>query len=195
MALSPGECRTIDFGDGIDDARHVLHTLWQNGALLKTQFVYPEPFWRREGLSGLSLSVEDMPSMTFDNSPPSGAVGVLGTLLTYGSSPFTPEVNRALVDRPEVRQQRLLEGVAARYGEAARTPERVLETSWPGLPFMAGAVTPTAPGVLTAVGSALRRPIGPIHWAGTETGCRWTGWMEGAIEAGQRAADEVLAAL
>jgi monoamine oxidase len=195
VAMSPGECRRIDFRDSIDDARHVLHTLWQNGVCLKSQFVYPEPFWRKEGLSGLSLSVDEMPCATFDNSPPSGAVGVIMTLLTYGSSPFTPQVNQALVEPPEVRQRKLLEGIAARYGEAARAPERVVETSWPGVPYMAGAVTPPAPGVLTAVGTALRRPIGPIHWAGTETGRRWTGWIEGAIEAGQRAADEVLAAL
>jgi monoamine oxidase len=195
IALSPGDCRMIDFGDSIDDTRHVLHTLWQNGAYLKTQFIYPDAFWRKKELSGISLSVEEMPCFTYDNSPPSGVVGVIGTLLTYGSSPFKPEVNHVLVEPPHVRQHKLLEGIAARFGEAALAPKRVVETSWPGLPFMAGAVNPTAPGVLTAVGTALRRPIGPIHWAGTETGRRWTGWMEGAIEAGQRAADEVIAAL
>lgn len=32
-----------------------------------------------------------------------------------------------------------------------------------------------------------------IHWAGTETATQWCGYMSGAVQAGQRAALEVLA--
>jgi len=41
----------------------------------------------------------------------------------------------------------------------------------------------------------MREPVGPIHWAGTETATSWTGYMEGAVQAGERAAREVLEAL
>ena len=51
------------------------------------------------------------------------------------------------------------------------------------------------PGVLLDYGAALRRPVGPIHWAGTETATVWTGYMDGAIQSGYRAAAEVLEAL
>lgn len=34
-----------------------------------------------------------------------------------------------------------------------------------------------------------------IHWAGTETATQWCGYMSGAVQAGQRAALEVLAEL
>ena len=44
-------------------------------------------------------------------------------------------------------------------------------------------------------GAALSRPIGPIKWAATETATAWSGCMEGAVEAGTRAAHEVLEAL
>jgi monoamine oxidase len=37
--------------------------------------------------------------------------------------------------------------------------------------------------------------LGPIHWAGTETATVWSGYMDGAVSSGQRAAAEVLAAL
>ena len=53
----------------------------------------------------------------------------------------------------------------------------------------------TPPGVLTAYGPAIRAPIGPIHWAGTETATVWNGYMDGAIQSGERAATEALAAL
>ncbi|MGB8791101.1 MAG: FAD-dependent oxidoreductase, partial [Mycobacterium sp.] len=41
----------------------------------------------------------------------------------------------------------------------------------------------------------LRRPVGPIHWAGTETADEWTGFLDGAVRSGQRAAAEVAARL
>jgi monoamine oxidase len=31
-----------------------------------------------------------------------------------------------------------------------------------------------------------------VHWAGTETSTYWTGYMDGAVRAGERAAVEVL---
>ena len=34
-----------------------------------------------------------------------------------------------------------------------------------------------------------------MHWAGTETATVWNGYMDGAIQSGERAAREVLAAL
>jgi monoamine oxidase len=34
-----------------------------------------------------------------------------------------------------------------------------------------------------------------VHWAGSETATRWAGFMDGAIRSGERAADEVDAAL
>ena len=49
------------------------------------------------------------------------------------------------------------------------------------------------PGLLSAHGAALRAPVGRVHWAGTETAIRWNGYMDGAIESGERAATEIVA--
>lgn len=51
------------------------------------------------------------------------------------------------------------------------------------------------PGTWTSVGEWVRKPVGPIHWAGTESSTRFYGYMEGAVDAGQRAAEEVALAL
>jgi hypothetical protein len=40
-------------------------------------------------------------------------------------------------------------------------------------------------------GKVLREPVGPIHFAGTETATVWNGYMDGAVQAGERAAHEV----
>ena len=49
------------------------------------------------------------------------------------------------------------------------------------------------PGVLTQYGDALRAPCGHIHWASSETATQGSGYMEGALESGERAANEILA--
>jgi hypothetical protein len=50
-------------------------------------------------------------------------------------------------------------------------------------------------GSWTRYGQWLRRPVGLIHWAGTETADEWTGFLDGAVRSGQRAAAEVAARL
>lgn len=42
---------------------------------------------------------------------------------------------------------------------------------------------------------AIREPVKNIHFAGTETALEWTGYMDGAIEAGYRASKEVISLL
>ena len=51
------------------------------------------------------------------------------------------------------------------------------------------------PMVWTHFGSALAAPIGVIHWAATETATHWSAYLEGAVDAGERAAREAVAAL
>jgi monoamine oxidase len=41
----------------------------------------------------------------------------------------------------------------------------------------------------------LRAPIDRLHFAGTETASEWNGYLEGAVESGERVAVEVLARL
>jgi monoamine oxidase len=53
----------------------------------------------------------------------------------------------------------------------------------------------TSPGTLLDFGRALREPVGRIHWAGTETATLGIGYMDGAVQSGERAAAEVVKAL
>jgi len=68
---------------------------------------------------------------------------------------------------------------------------------WIEEPYIGGCYTTYyPPGVLSRYGPAIREPIGSrIYIAGTETAVEWTGYMSGAIEAGERAAREVCSLL
>lgn len=51
------------------------------------------------------------------------------------------------------------------------------------------------PGFLTRYGPYLRRPINRMYFAGTEVATVWSGYMNGAVQAGELAARQVLAKL
>ena len=90
----------------------------------------------------------------------------------------------------------VLEGFQKFFGSEAARPSGYLEKDWNAEEWSRGCYGANAtPGTLTRYGSALRAPVGPLHWAGTETARQWIGFMDGAIEAGQRAAAEVLGEL
>ena len=87
----------------------------------------------------------------------------------------------------------MLAGFAAYFGDEALRPRRYLEMDWAREAWTRGCpVGWTAPGVLLEYGPFIRRPVGRIHWAGTETSTYWNGYMDGAVRSGERAAREIL---
>ncbi|CAG0881165.1 unnamed protein product, partial [Darwinula stevensoni] len=73
-----------------------------------------------------------------------------------------------------------------------KQPLEYHEKHWMKEPFIRGCYTSFfPPGALTTYGEALKAPFGRVHWAGTETASCWSGYMDGAIRAGKRAAREL----
>ena len=79
------------------------------------------------------------------------------------------------------------------FGEAASKPLKVVSKSWSQDPWAGGCpVTLPAPGGFQKTFPILARPVGRVHFAGTETATRWPGYLEGAIDAAKRATEEVI---
>jgi len=155
------------------------------GATVKVHALYDAMFWRDQGLSGESVCTEGPVSVTFDDSSPDGQACLLAFV--------TGAPARGWSERPEaVRRAWVLDTLARYFGEPARHPTHYVETDWAREPFVHGAPIATfPPGTLSALGPALREPVGRIHWAGSETARESTGFMEGALESGDRVAEEV----
>jgi monoamine oxidase len=166
-------------------ARRGLVEAWRGDLSIKVNVVYDEPFWRKDGLSGLGLTDRSPVAITFDNSPPDGSRGVLLAFLTEGGVAKDPEVRRAAV----------LARLAELFGKRAEKPVAYIENDWSCDGWTTGCVSPVPRNVLTRFGRALRTPVGRIHWAGTETSEAWCGYMDGAVRSGERVAAEVLASL
>ncbi len=128
--------------------------------------------------------------VTFDNSPPSGSPGILFGFV--GGDDARAFRTRGAAER----RNAVLHNFATYFGAPALSPNRYFEMDWTTERWTRGCpVAFTAPHVLTSLGPALRRPVGRIHWAGTETSTYWNGYMDGAVRSGERAAAEVLAKL
>jgi len=190
VALSPHLAGRLRYSPPLPGRRDQLTQSVPMGAAVKLHCLYNRPFWRPVGLSGDSLSDGDgLTLLTRDSSPGGDGPGVLTCLITAGSA------RRWLALDNGLRRGRLLARLADLFGDGSRCPVEVVEKCWPEDPFSGGAYDAHfPPGVWTSLGDALRAPIGPLHWAGSETAARWCGYLDGAISAGERAADEVLGA-
>jgi monoamine oxidase len=93
----------------------------------------------------------------------------------------------------EQRKAVVLEGIAAHLGADALEPVEYFDMVWNDEPLTGGGYSVTVPpGEFSPGPGAFRDPEGPIQFAGTETATEYPGYMEGAVESGQRAAEEVL---
>ncbi|CAN7997058.1 unnamed protein product [Ixodes hexagonus] len=57
--------------------------------------------------------------------------------------------------------------------------------------FGGGYASAFPAGATTRYGKVLRQPFNKVYFAGTETATSWPGYMNGAVQAGERAAREV----
>lgn len=180
VAMMPRDVERIAFTPALPDSRTQLQRAWVGRAGAKISVVYDRPFWRDRGLSGQGFHV-GRNLLTFDNSDPDREEG---TLLVFADLDDLPMFE-------SMRQTEIANRLAQLFGEEARAVREYHETDWDDQEWTAGCVSALPPGVLTEFGTALREPVGRIHWAGTETATQWNGYMDGAVRSGKRVAREI----
>jgi monoamine oxidase len=189
LAVSPALAARIRYFPPLPLARDALSQRMFMGAYMKGIASYERPWWREQGLSGLAYRDSGPVQMVVDASGASGQ----GTLMAFITGRAALELGR----RPaEERRDAVISALVEMLGVEAARPADYLDFNWHDEPWSRGGpVGLMGPGTLAALGDALREPVGRIHWAGTETAREWIGYMEGGIEAGERASGEVLARL
>lgn len=186
VAVPPAIAARIEL-EPMPPGRPQLAERLRPGALTKCMALYEEPFWRADGLSGESVTDSGPVTLTFDSSPRDSSAGVL---LGFVGGPEARELAALPVAE---RRGPVLACFERLYGPRAAQPVEYAEQTWAEEEFSGGGPTSNfGPGGWTACGPALREPSGRLHWAGTETATVWSGYMEGALQAGERVASEVL---
>lgn len=180
LAIPPALARAIAFEPAPPPAVTAALAAVRVGGVVKCFATYARAFWRAHGWSG---------EAHFPAGDVRAAVAVAdATLCAF----VVGRPAAAWAARPaEARRATVLAALASRFGAEAASPVAYLEHDWAADPWSAGCVASTAIGALGDP-AAWRAPFGRVHVAGTEAARAWPGYMEGAIEAGERAAAEIL---
>jgi monoamine oxidase len=192
VAIPPATAGHIHFDPKLPAERAALNHHVPQGTLIKVAAVYDRPFWRDAGLTGSAVSLQGPVNFTVDDSPPDGRIGAIFGFV--GGD----EARRFSKLGARKRRAEVLDQYAQMFGDEAKSPRLFFETNWGVSPWSRGcpvALFGAGRNSLSSLGPALRKPVGKVHWAGTETSDFWMGYMDGAVRSGERAAHEVLAEL
>jgi monoamine oxidase len=142
-------------------------------------------FWRSDDLSGSARTdrATEVWDSTFDQV--TSRRGILGA--SFGGEP-----GRAVLDMTPQDSLTFGIGLVADAFPAIRSEfEKGFVQRWALDPWSRGAFPVFKPGEMSTLMPAIAGPENGIHFAGEHTSS-WTGWMEGALQSGERAAREVL---
>jgi monoamine oxidase len=187
VAIPPTLAGGISYDPPMPPQRIQLTQRIPMGSMIKVNAIYPTAFWRDAGLNGVATSDLRVTQFTADSSPPSGTPGILTSFVTGA---VAIDLSRRSA---QDLQTAVLDEFVAYFGAEAGNPSQFVEMNWDADPWAGGAFTSfMAPGVWTTYGEALRKPVGRIYWAGTETATRWSGYFDGGVRAGEDAAQAIL---
>lgn len=190
VTVPPALRGRIEYEPALPPAQDGLSQRLPMGAVIKCHAVYDAPFWRGLGLNGRAEGDTGPCRVTCDNSTPGEDAGVL-TGFILGSE--AREWGRRSAGE---RKRAVLECFARYFGDEALRPLGYDDCDWGAEVYSRGGYAGVpVPGFFMDHGSALQEPVGRVYWAGTETATRWSGYMDGAIESGARAARDVISAL
>ncbi|MEZ0109580.1 monoamine oxidase [Catenulispora sp. EB89] len=176
-ALPVGPLRSVAV-TGVSDERLASLHAQRQACAAKLALAYDRPFWRVQGMNGLS-ECEDVLGSTW----PQG-FGLLSALIPperYGVMLGMP---------PQERMRELISDVARLYGAEAEQPITAYLRMWGSDPWTQGYVTQWAPGDVMRVGPLHGTHEPPFYVCGSD---QWVaGYMEGAVRTGRATAGEVL---
>jgi monoamine oxidase len=188
VAIPPHLAGAIEYEPSLPTNRVQVTQRWPQGLVIKVSMLYSEPFWRKDGLNGASLDHFSIMGETADSGNPPGhsKAGILTGFV------YSDNARKAAAMDPDARKKVFLSELAKRFGPKALAPEQYHESNWSMQNWTRGCFTGfLTPGATRLFGSAVRDPVGPLHWAGSETATIWPSFIDGAIRSGERAADAI----
>lgn len=194
VAMSPPLASLIEYDPPLPAIRRQLCEKMRMPSIGKAIAFYPEPWWRGVplNLNAQVLSDTGLGRVTFDQSPMDGEYGAI---MSFLSEQDIKEYN-VMTAAEKVVNAQIAQDFSAYFGDEAGDASQYVLFLWDKEEYSRGGpVAIASPNVYTQFGSALKEPVGNLHFAGTESSDYWVGYMDGALRSGYRAATEVLNAL
>ncbi len=187
IAIPPQFYDTIGINALLPDAHRAAISGWVRADAVKTVLVFDQPFWRAQGLSGTMQTPHGVAAATVDASPADSSVGVLVLFSTSGSA---RQLHQAGSEHDRIAA--VVDWLREILGPDTPWPIAGRSIDWSADPWsLGGYASHRGIGGWTSAPD-LFAPVGPLHFAGTETANEWRGFMEGALQSGERAAQEII---
>ena len=166
-----------------EDKRRAINQL-KLTPVTRTYLQFRTRVWEQAGFSGYGLS--DLPIQN-TYSPTLTQEGKSGILTSYAGGQRALDLS-AMSERD--RQSFVLRQMGNLFSGLDSGYEGGTSQIWHEDQFARGAFAYFEPGQMTTLLPIAQRPEGRVHFAGEHTSA-WHGWMNGALESGNRAAVEV----
>ncbi len=190
VAIAPALAGRILYDPPLSGVRDQLTQRMPHGSALKAFFVYDEPFWRADGFNGQFISDVGPARMSNDTCVPGQDAGVILAFLEGEEARVANAWSEA------DRRAALTEQMVRVFGSKAAKPIAYVDGEWSDRPWTRGCYNANVgPLVWTNFGPVLSTPVGPIHWASTDTATQWSAYMEGAVDAAERVVSEIVGSL
>lgn len=191
LALPTNTYDYIRFSPPLPEAKRALVSRTLNGIYSKVILTYKSAWWRDLGLSGKFTSLIGPICFSWEISDP---VMSQYSLALFVSGPWAKKWQElSNLGKEEAVVLHLAELVGTEHAHLAKDVLEYNYMEWHKEDFILGAPTSSmGPGLLAKYGDVLREPFKDIHIAGGETAYEWKGFLEGALRAGTRAANEVI---
>ena len=185
IALSPNLAGRIHYEPALPNLRDQLTQRMPGGCVYKIHIFYKKNFWRKSKFSGEVISLKGPISLVYDKS-----YDGLNCLVAFVAGSTARNWSKKSKEERKTEALKQLEDLF--NTKDASKPLNYVEMDWTGEKYSRGCYFCVAtPGTISECGEALRKSIGPIHFAGSETAINYFGYMEGALDAGIRVANEV----
>ncbi|HJR79265.1 MAG TPA: FAD-dependent oxidoreductase [Anaerolineales bacterium] len=177
--------RSIRFDPPLPPAHRRMVDEVSYGAVTKVMIEYRRRFWNERGWNGRFVTDAPIAYTWHATSHIDGEYGIL-TAYTGGA----PGGKLAALSDDE-RMRVAVAEVEKVFPGSSEWIEHVATVAWPNEPYTRGSYLALAPGEVTAHWPTLFEPAGRLFFAG-EHASAIQGFMEGAVESGQRAAANII---
>ncbi|KAL4239914.1 hypothetical protein ACF0H5_000713 [Mactra antiquata] len=196
LAIPPNQIAKLKIEPRLPVVKRELYKHMPMANYAKVLLTYKKVYWRESGCSGEVVTNGGPSSNTkckygplclvFDDTSANGNPALVAFV-----------AGQQLVEWRQLeaneRKESVLKCLSQFFGDDVYKYIDYAEKDWEEEPYVGGApVCCVAPGAMKYYASGLREPDGCIHLAGTESASIWTGYMSGAVQAGTRAAIQVL---
>jgi monoamine oxidase len=173
----------IDFDPPLPAAQRAAAEQLTYSRICKNSVVYSDRFWKEENFSMVSDTTSHFYFHSTQSQP-----GKEGILTAYAVG----EKADVLSSQSDERRMRIVAGdISPLDDDAPKKARRIISYAWQRDPFTDGAYALYRPGQWFGIRPVLARPHGKVLFAGEHI-ADWQGFMEGAIETGESAADALI---